>query len=82
MQITLRHWDDDMRRLASRSLRKICELDLLSLGPEIMKDCARLLHSVDTADIHGGLLSLSELACAFKYSGAMQSEDYRRKVRF
>ena len=80
-QVTLRHWDDAMRRLGSRSLRKICELNLLSLGPEVMKDCARLLHSVDTTDIHGDLLSLSELACAFEYSDAMQSGDYRRKVR-
>lgn len=34
--ISIRHWDPDMRSLASQSLRALCELDLSNLGPHVM----------------------------------------------
>lgn len=81
-KITLRHWDDAMRQLASQSLRKICEIDLATLGPKVVQESAKLLHSPDTVDIHGGLLALSELACAFKTSDSPVLEEQRKTVWF
>lgn len=77
MKVTLRHWDEDMRRLGSQSLRKICELNVADLGPGMVRECAQLLRSPDAIDVHGGLLALSELACAFENCGIKEN---RRQV--
>ncbi|KAH8114535.1 armadillo-type protein [Phellopilus nigrolimitatus] len=69
LNVTLRHWDESMRRLGARSLRKICEYDMQKLGPQMVEQYSVLLLSIDTADVHGGLLALSELASAFREAG-------------
>jgi len=33
LNITLRHWDIDIRQLGSQAIHEICQLDLLEIGP-------------------------------------------------
>ncbi|KAJ4000417.1 TBCD protein [Lentinula boryana] len=66
LNVTLRHWDISMRRTGSQSLRRICLVDLETLGPEAVRRCVELLEASDNSDIHGGLLGLTELALAYE----------------
>ncbi|TFK86795.1 ARM repeat-containing protein [Polyporus arcularius HHB13444] len=68
LSVTLRHWDPAMRQIGAQSLRVICELDLVKLGPGAATRAAALLTMPDPGDIHGGLLALTELAAAFRDS--------------
>ncbi|KAH7885271.1 tubulin folding cofactor D C terminal-domain-containing protein [Phlebopus sp. FC_14] len=65
ISVTLRHWDAAMRQLGAKSLRLICEIDLVLLGPSSISQVAQLLRSVDTTDLHGALVALTELAQAY-----------------
>ncbi|KAI0917160.1 hypothetical protein AcV5_007706 [Taiwanofungus camphoratus] len=81
LTITLRHWDPTMRQLGAQSLRAICELDLPHLGPSSAERAAQLLKGSDTGDIHGALLTLTELATAYRDSGPGQDlHAERRKI--
>lgn len=66
LNVVLRHWDIGMRELGSQSLRAICELSLLDLGPSITTRVVELLKSFDIADVQGGLLALSEISVAYR----------------
>ncbi|KAF8158379.1 TBCD protein [Crassisporium funariophilum] len=66
VDVVLRHWDISMRELGSQSLRLICLHDMSGLAPRAIGRCVRLLDSLDTADVHGGLLALSEIAIAYR----------------
>lgn len=65
---TLRHWDEAMRRLGSLALRKIAETDLVQSLPVMVAECKPLIHSMELIDVHGTLLTLSELARAMSLS--------------
>ncbi|KAF9779616.1 TBCD protein [Thelephora terrestris] len=67
--ITLRHFEFEMRVLGAQSLRAISELDLAKLGPENAARAAKLLSCADVNEIHGGLVALNELASCFKSRG-------------
>ncbi|TDL17863.1 ARM repeat-containing protein [Rickenella mellea] len=75
---TLRHWDVNMRILGAQSLRALCEHDLEMLGPSVATRAADLLKSLDTVDVHGGLLALTQLAMAFQTSPS--HEEHRRQA--
>lgn len=49
LDITQRHWDASMRELGAQSLRLICEIDLLYLGP---KGVERAVRYKDAAEVH------------------------------
>ncbi|THV05301.1 ARM repeat-containing protein [Dendrothele bispora CBS 962.96] len=66
LNVTLRHWDINMRRLGSQSLRLICMPKISELAPDAISRCVQLLHSPDLSDIHGGILGLAEIAVAFQ----------------
>ena len=71
-----------MRRLAAQSLRKVCEMDLEGFVPDIVERLSKSLISIETVDIHGGLLALSELAAALKeHDDGKDALECRRKVR-
>jgi hypothetical protein len=87
-----------MRELGSQSIRLICLVDLPVLGPEASSKAVcinfvfsahsltswqiRLLDSFDIADLHGGLLTLCEIACAYRdFGDADQLEDRMRDVK-
>ncbi|KAF9077650.1 ARM repeat-containing protein [Rhodocollybia butyracea] len=81
LDVALRHWDNSMRRAGAESLRRICLVDIETLGPAAIKRCVKLLEATDNSDVHGGLLGLTELASAYKeiYSGeALDSQ--KRKI--
>ncbi|RPD62432.1 ARM repeat-containing protein [Lentinus tigrinus ALCF2SS1-7] len=81
LTITLRHWDPAMRQIGAQTLRIICELDLVTLGPDAARRAATLLTMQDPGDIQGGLLALTELAVAFRDSPYHeQLEPERREV--
>jgi tubulin-specific chaperone D len=81
INISIRHWDPAMRSISAQSLRALCELDLRPLGPGVVGRLVRLqllpryllnilfqmllLRSNEANDVHGALLSLSELASAY-----------------
>ena len=54
-----------MRRLGAGSLRRVCEVDLHVLGPQIISVLSERLSSVDSLDTHGALLALGEIASSF-----------------
>ncbi|KZT60321.1 ARM repeat-containing protein [Calocera cornea HHB12733] len=60
--VTLRHWDPQMRVLAANACRRICELDLASLGPALAARQERLLPNPDSSVVHGALLALANVA--------------------
>ncbi|KAJ6512250.1 TBCD protein [Mycena vitilis] len=78
LNVTARHWDVSMRRLGAQSLRLICGVDLSALGPAVIKRAARLLESVDIADLHGALLALAEIAAAYRASSVSADEQEQR----
>ncbi|SJL07399.1 uncharacterized protein ARMOST_10746 [Armillaria ostoyae] len=82
LDVPLRHWDANMRQLASQSLRLICLLDLGELGPQVCSRAAKLLESPDNTDIHGGLLALTELsiACRDRASSEVEREQQMRDI--
>ncbi|KAF9241181.1 tubulin folding cofactor D C terminal-domain-containing protein [Melanogaster broomeanus] len=80
ISITLRHWDVAMRQLGAKSLRLICEIDLAVLGPSCVSRLALLLRSVDTDDIHGGLLALGELAEAYWKRFGQEGDEKRQEI--
>ncbi|KDQ11508.1 hypothetical protein BOTBODRAFT_457108 [Botryobasidium botryosum FD-172 SS1] len=63
---TLRHWDPAMRQLGASSLRLVCAVDLVTLGPAVASRIKPMLRSVDLNDIHGALTALSELAIEYQ----------------
>jgi hypothetical protein len=46
LNVTLHHWDPTVRTLGAQSLAKICELDLINLGPEAVARCVRMAYSL------------------------------------
>ncbi|KAF9808522.1 hypothetical protein IEO21_07853 [Rhodonia placenta] len=66
LTITLRHWDPAMRLLGAQSLRAICELELLALGPKSAERASLFAMGPDTSDIHGSLLALTEISFAYR----------------
>ncbi|KAG7443080.1 TBCD protein [Guyanagaster necrorhizus] len=82
LDVPLRHWDVNLRQLASQSLRLICLLDLSGLGPQVCSRAAKLLESPDGTDIHGGLLALTELsiACRDRASSEVEREQQMRDI--
>ncbi|KAI0657425.1 TBCD protein [Cubamyces menziesii] len=81
LSVTLRHWDPAMRQIGAQSLRAICELNLVQLGPDAAARAAKLLKVPDAGDVHGALLALTELAAAYHRSPESQVlEPERRKV--
>ncbi|KAJ7670233.1 TBCD protein [Mycena rosella] len=80
LNVTARHWDLSMRRLGSQSLRLICTPHLSTLGPLVLTRAAKLLESVDNADLHGALLALTEIAIAYRES-AVSPEEQESRLR-
>ncbi|KAF8957293.1 tubulin folding cofactor D C terminal-domain-containing protein [Flammula alnicola] len=82
LNVVLRHWDISMRELGSQSLRLICSHDLYILAPRAIEKIVLLLESLDLADVHGGLLALSEIAIAYKETikDPIVLEDHLRNV--
>ncbi|KAF8510075.1 TBCD protein [Hysterangium stoloniferum] len=74
---TIIHWDPVMRILGAESLRAICELDLKNLGPRAEEKMLELLGSIDSNDVHGGILGLSQLAASYKAAKNCESERLR-----
>ncbi|KIY64974.1 ARM repeat-containing protein [Cylindrobasidium torrendii FP15055 ss-10] len=66
LDISLRHWDINIRTLASESIQMICLKDMEALAPEVFRKASQLLESTDNVDIHGGLLALAQLSVAYK----------------
>ncbi|EKM79449.1 hypothetical protein AGABI1DRAFT_120846 [Agaricus bisporus var. burnettii JB137-S8] len=66
LQVVLRHWDVGMREIGSKSLREICKLNLLELGPSMTRRTTELLKSYDICDVQGALLALSETSAAYR----------------
>ena len=79
-EVTLRHWDVSMRSLGAQSLKKVCELNLEEHGPQMLGRLSVLLRSVDTTDVHGAILALSELAESFRDSKSEKLKPERQKV--
>ncbi|CAA7261517.1 unnamed protein product [Cyclocybe aegerita] len=82
LDVVLRHWDLGMRELGSQSLRLICSQDLHTLIPLAIDKSVRLLESLDSTDVHGGLAALCEVAIAYKESieDSSELEDLLRGV--
>ncbi|KAG8910157.1 hypothetical protein FRC01_006494, partial [Tulasnella sp. 417] len=80
LTVSLKHWDPAMRQPAAVALRKICEEDLLTLGPACAAKVAVYLRSIDSNEVHGGLLALAEIADAYKQSKEPSTEPHRLKV--
>ncbi|KAG7088453.1 hypothetical protein E1B28_012444 [Marasmius oreades] len=80
LNVTLRHWDATMRRLASQSLRLICLCNLAKFGPEGIVRAAKLMDSADISDLHGSLLALAEIAKAYETAQAPDLENEKRKI--
>ncbi|KAG1751240.1 TBCD protein [Suillus lakei] len=80
ISITLRHWDVAMRELGAQALRRICELDLKTLGLECALKMAGFLHSVDVSDVHGALAALTGISEAYRTQGSEKNASNRRKI--
>ncbi|KAJ6508836.1 TBCD protein [Mycena sanguinolenta] len=78
LTVTARHWDVSMRRLGAQALRLICTPHIRELGPVVKTRAARLLESADTADLHGALLALAEIAVAYRESSLPLEEQEQR----
>ncbi|OJA17158.1 hypothetical protein AZE42_00195 [Rhizopogon vesiculosus] len=81
ISITLRHWDVAMRELGAQALRRICELDLKTLGLGCASKLAEFLQSVDVAGVHGALAGLTGISEAYRSQGGEDSATNRQKVR-
>ncbi|EJU03097.1 ARM repeat-containing protein [Dacryopinax primogenitus] len=59
--ITLRHWDAQIRTLAATAYRRICDLDLLNLGPTLAVRQENMLTHPESTFVHGALLALANI---------------------
>ncbi|TCD65493.1 hypothetical protein EIP91_002577 [Steccherinum ochraceum] len=75
---TLRHWDPVMRQLGAQSLKEICHRDMSTLAPTIATRLAEYLTFPDSADVHGALLALTELASECRQD--VHLEPLRRQI--
>ncbi|KAI0699071.1 TBCD protein [Cytidiella melzeri] len=66
LTVTVRHWDPAMRKLGAQALRNICQHDIWKLGQESVERVTPYLTFSDIADIHGAILTLTELAIAYE----------------
>ncbi|KAG8980354.1 hypothetical protein FRC05_005985 [Tulasnella sp. 425] len=80
LTVSLKHWDPTLRQPAAVALRRICEKDLLTLGPVCAAKVAGFLRSIDSNEVHGGLLALAEMADAYKQSKNPSTEIHRLKI--
>ncbi|KAK1233809.1 hypothetical protein PQX77_003015 [Marasmius sp. AFHP31] len=80
LNVTLRHWDAFMRRLASQSLRLICLSNLTKFGPEGVARATKLMDSTDISDLHGSLLALAEIAKAYEEAGGQDLQNEKRNI--
>ncbi|KAG8909114.1 hypothetical protein FRC00_010736 [Tulasnella sp. 408] len=80
LTVSLKHWDPTLRQPASVGLRKICEEDLFTLGPACAAKVAVFLRSIDSNEVHGGLLALAEIGHAYKQSTSPSAEAHRLKI--
>ncbi|KIO29269.1 hypothetical protein M407DRAFT_21660 [Tulasnella calospora MUT 4182] len=80
LTVSLKHWDPALRQPAAVALRKICEEDLLTLGPACAATVAVFLKSIDSNEVHGGLLALAEIADAYKQSKEPSTEAHRLQI--
>ncbi|KAG2129100.1 TBCD protein [Suillus clintonianus] len=80
ISITLRHWDVAMRELGALALRRICELDLNTLGLECASKMAGFLNSVDVSDVHGALAALTGISEAYRAQESEENAINRRKI--
>ncbi|OAX38758.1 ARM repeat-containing protein [Rhizopogon vinicolor AM-OR11-026] len=80
ISITLRHWDVAMRELGAQALRRVCELDLKTLGLGCASKLAGFLQSVDVADVHGALAGLTGISEAYRSQGSEDSATNRQKI--
>ncbi|KAJ2930914.1 hypothetical protein H1R20_g6182, partial [Candolleomyces eurysporus] len=80
LNVVLRHWDVSIRELGSQSLRNLCLIDLEDMASKALQKVIPLLESIDPADIHGGLLALTELGLAFQ-TGIQDSVLRNEKLR-
>ncbi|KAK7048329.1 TFCD-C domain-containing protein [Favolaschia claudopus] len=78
LNVTARHWDVSMRHLGAQSLSLICTRSLSGLGPQVISRAAKLLESADTADLHGALLVLAEIAVTYRESNVPAEETEKR----
>ncbi|KAG9100619.1 hypothetical protein FRC06_003912 [Ceratobasidium sp. 370] len=58
-----------MRVLGAQALRGMCAVDLANLGKKTASQLSLRLRSMDTNDVHGALLGISEIAKGFKERG-------------
>ncbi|KIL67806.1 hypothetical protein M378DRAFT_191353 [Amanita muscaria Koide BX008] len=83
MNVSIRHWDEAMRELASLSLHGIIVTDFKSLFRISIEKAVRLLDSVDKQDLHGALLALTEIARASEtHSAGCEERDLRKNEIF
>ncbi|KAG9019896.1 hypothetical protein FRB90_000026 [Tulasnella sp. 427] len=78
--VSLTHTDAAMRQPAAVALRRICEHDLLTLGPTCVPRVAGYLQGSVAFHVHGALLALAELADAYKQSKDPSAEVQRLKI--
>ena len=78
---TIRHWDEAMRSLGAQALRKLAELDLERNLAEMIARCTSLIRAIDSTDVHGAVLTLTQLSLAILECPSPSSfEGQRQKV--
>ncbi|KAF5369524.1 hypothetical protein D9758_002666 [Tetrapyrgos nigripes] len=82
LDVSLRHWDFNVRRLGSQSLRLICSQNISSMAVEPIGRCVVLLRSPESSDLHGGLLGLTEIAIGFQEKEAPDIVENRKQDIF
>ncbi|KAI0072860.1 TBCD protein [Panus rudis PR-1116 ss-1] len=64
LTVTIRHWDVSMREMGAKSLREIAKYDLVGIVGGSVSRIGEYLTFPDAGDVHGALLTLTELARA------------------
>ncbi|KZV83442.1 ARM repeat-containing protein [Exidia glandulosa HHB12029] len=75
LNVVLRHWDPAMRQAGAESLRGVCAVDPLVLGPQTLRRLTAMLSSVDIYAINGALIGLSELAGMYSQLSSSDTEE-------
>ncbi|KZO96931.1 TBCD protein [Calocera viscosa TUFC12733] len=78
--VTLRHWDPQMRSLAAAACRRICDLDLSTLGPAVGARQEQLITHPDNSIVHGSLLALANIAESMAQSADPELQAARLQV--
>ncbi len=80
VEVTLRHYDPELRAQAAAALGEVAKLDSVEVLLSLVDSQVAKLATRDMAVLHGALLSLAALAAAAEVVAPAEADGHKLKV--